>query len=67
MDGRGRRLRRRNRSLGIGAGFAGELEFDRRLVDALVSGQLVRVQLEPAFPGCLQPGLPRPVPTGLRP
>jgi hypothetical protein len=49
----GRNLRPGNRLLGRGALLPGDLDVDRRLVDALLPGQRLRVEPQPALPGRL--------------
>ncbi|GAB2446451.1 hypothetical protein GCM10027062_29760 [Nocardioides hungaricus] len=66
LDGdRGRHLGVRDGLLGLGPFLPGDLDVDRRLVGAPLSGQLIRVELEPALPRRLQPSLARPIPTRL--
>jgi NB-ARC domain len=51
--------------LGLGPFLPSDLDVDRRLVDAPLPGQLIRVQLQPELPSCLQPSVARPIPTRL--
>lgn len=54
-----------DRLLGHGPRLTGEFDVDRRLVNALLPGQLLRVEPQAALPRRLQAALPSPIATRL--